>query len=118
MGNVNLPTPVAVTGAVICVLAGYLLAIITGSDASASTTAEVASYDAASSRLCLRGDGVDSQEGSVVDGELCGTWRRAAGTSVQPQEGDSFRFVSLSAGDAEGPRGERATTVIYGEVVG
>ncbi len=118
MGNVNLPTPVAVTGAVICVLAGYLLAIVTSADASSSTTATVTSYDPVTSRLCLTGEGIDAQEGTIVDGELCGTWRRGVGTAGQPHEGDSFRFVSLSAGTEQGPQGERATTVIYGEVVG
>ncbi|QNN52470.1 hypothetical protein [Nocardioides mesophilus] len=118
MGNVNLPTPVAVAGAAICLLAGYLIGMVTGSDAPTRSTGEVVSYDGATSELCLGGEGVQEQEGAIVDGVLCGTWRRPAGSSRLPEKGESFRFVSLSAGDAEGPQGQRAATVIYGEVVG
>ena len=45
MGNVNLPTPVAVAGGAICVLGGYLLGALTGPDTATRTTAVVDSYD-------------------------------------------------------------------------
>jgi hypothetical protein len=115
MGNVNLPTPVAMAGGVICVLGGYLLGVVTGPDTATRTTALVESYDEDSGRLCLSGDGIEEQEGTVVDGLLCGTWRRTVGSSTVPEEGDLFRFVSLSGEDS--PEGEEATTVIYGSVV-
>ncbi len=117
MGNVNLPAPVAFAGGALCILGGYLLGVVIGPETATRTIATVDSYDADTSRLCLRGDGVEDQEGDVEDGILCGTWRRTQGTGSMPQQGDRFRFVSLSAGAAEGPEGQRATTVIYGDVV-
>jgi hypothetical protein len=118
MGNVNLPTPVALAGGAICVLGGYLLGVVAGPDTASRTTAVVASYDPASSRLCLAGDGINGQEGVVEDGRLCGTWRRTQGDHSTPREGDAFRFVSLSVGeDARAPEGQRPTTVIYGDLV-
>lgn len=119
MGNVNLPTPVALAGGAICVLGGYLLGAVVGPDTATRTTAEVASYDPSTSRLCLRGDGIDGQEGTVVDGVLCGTWRRTQGSGDTPSKGDAFRFVSVEAGSsgASGPEGETSATVIYGDVV-
>ena len=115
MGNVNLPTPVAVAGGALCLLGGYLLGWVSGPDAPVRATGVVQSYDAASGRLCLTGDGVEDQEGTD-DGRLCGTWRRGEGSRL-PQHGDTFRFVSLvvdssRAGEADaGP-----VTVIYGDV--
>ena len=119
MGNVNLPTPVAVAGGAICVLGGYLLGALTGPDTATRTTAVVASYDPETSRLCLRGDGIEGQEGAIEDGLLCGTWRRTQGSADTPREGDTFRFVSVSAGgaDATGPEGQDPATVIYVDVV-
>ncbi|MGI8900929.1 MAG: hypothetical protein ACR2HA_08355 [Nocardioides sp.] len=117
MGNVNLPTPVAVAGGVLCVLGGYLLGVVIGPDTATRSTATVDSYDADTSRLCLSGEGVEDQGGDVEDGVLCGTWRRTQGSGSIPESGDQFRFISLSAGTGEGPEGERATTVIYGDVV-
>jgi hypothetical protein len=119
MGNVNLPTPVALAGGAICVLGGYLLGAVVGPDTATRTTAVVASYDGATSRLCLRGDGIDGQEGTVVDGLLCGTWRRGQGSEQTPREGDPFRFVSFaeSGAGASGPEGQQPTTVIYGDVL-
>ena len=118
MGNVNLPTPVALAGGAICVLGGYLLGVVAGPDTATRTTAVVASYDPGTSRLCLAGDGIKGQEGTVVDGRLCGTWRRTQGDQSTPREGDEFRFVSLSVGDAaSGPDGQQPTTVIYGDLV-
>lgn len=114
MGNVNVPTPVAVAGGAICVLGGYLLGVVTGPDTATRTTAVVESYDRNSGRLCLSGAGIEQQEGTIEDGVLCGTWRRTVGSTV-PEEGDRFRFVSLSGEDT--PVGEDATTVIYGSVV-
>jgi hypothetical protein len=119
MGNVNLPTPVALAGGAICVLGGYLLGVVVGPDTVSRTTAVVASYDPATSRLCLEGDGIKGQEGPVEDGLLCGTWRRTQGDETQPHQGDKFRFVSLSVGDGQdtGPEGQQPTTVIYGDLV-
>ncbi len=119
MGNVNLPTPVALAGGVFCVLGGYLLGVVAGPDTASRTTAVVSSYDPATSRLCLEGDGVDGQEGAVVDGQLCGTWRRTGGDQVVPHPGDTFRFVSLSVQDPNGtvPEGQQPATVIYGNRV-
>lgn len=116
MGNVNLPTPVALAGGAICILGGYLFGVLAGPDTTSRTTATVVSYDTRSSRLCLTGDGVKGQEGTVED-DLCGTWRRA-GTATRPQKGDQFRFVSLSGGSttASGD-GRRPATVIYGDVL-
>lgn len=118
MGNVNLPTPVALAGGAICVLGGYLLGMVAGPDSASRTTAVVSSYEPSSSRLCLEGDGITGQEGAVVDGRLCGTWRRTQGDESTPREGDAFRFVSLSVGDDAGaPEGQGPTTVIYGDLV-
>ena len=119
MGNVNLPTPVAVAGGAICVLGGYLLGVVAGPDTVSRTTAVVASYDASTNRLCLEGDGIEGQEGAVEDDLLCGSWRRTQGSSTQPREGDRFRFVSLTVGDegGTGPEGQRPATVIYGDLV-
>jgi hypothetical protein len=115
MGNVNLPTPVAMAGGAICVLGGYLLGVVTGPDTATRTTAVVESYDPQSGRLCLSGESIEQQEGRVVDGVLCGTWRRTVGAATVPEPGDMFRFVSLSGDNS--PQGEQGTTVIYGSVV-
>ena len=119
MGNVNLPTPVALAGGAFCVLGGYLLGVVAGPDTASRTTAVVASYDPSTSRLCLEGDGIKGQEGAVVDGELCGTWRRTQGDQSTPRQGDEFRFVSLSIADGadRAPQGQQPTTVIYGDLV-
>lgn len=119
MGNVNLPTPVAIAAAGICVLGGYLLGVVAGPDTATRTTAVVDSYDASTSRLCLTGDGIEGQEGAVEADVLCGTWRRTQGSVETPRKGDEFRFVSVSASgaDASGPEGQEPATVIYGDVV-
>lgn len=114
MGNVNLPTPVALAGGAICILGGYLLGALAGPDATSRTTATVESYDARSGRLCLSGDGVEEQDGRVEDGQLCGTWRRGAGNET-PRKGDDFRFVSIAG--SGGSQGRPAGTMIYGDVV-
>jgi len=108
MGNVNLPTPVALAGGAICVLGGYLLGMVAGPDQSAQSTATVASYDDAAHRLCLTGKG--------VDGTLCGTWRRNPGAAA-PAPGDTFRFVTMSPGSGGAGDGHAAVTLIYGDVV-
>lgn len=119
MGNVNLPTPVALAGGAICVLGGYLLGVVAGPDTTSRTTATVQSFDPETSRLCLTGEGIEDQEGTIVDGVLCGTWRRSEGDESKPRRGDAFRFVSLSVGSEEdgGPDGQQPTTVIYGDLV-
>ena len=116
MGNVNLPTPVALAGGAICVLGGYLLGVLAGPGSTNQTTATVVSYDAGTERLCLEGDGVTAQKaagGTVDNGVLCGTWRGTDAVRT-PHKGDVFRFVSLS------PRsdgGHAPVTLIYGDVV-
>lgn len=113
MGNVNLPTPVALAGGAICVLGGYLLGVLAGPGSTNQTTATVVSYDAGTERLCLEGDGVKAQEGTVDNGVLCGTWRRTDGLRT-PKRGDVFRFVSLSP---KSDGGHAPVTLIYGDVV-
>jgi hypothetical protein len=117
MGNVNLPTPVALAGGAICVLGGYLLGVVAGPDTNSQTTATVTSYDAGTGRLCLHGDGVDGQEGSVRQGVLCGVWQRAAGESGTPRKGEEFRFVSMTPNGARSSDGQPPVTAIYGDVV-
>jgi hypothetical protein len=110
MANVNMPAPVAVAGAALCALGGYLVGVVAGPDTTSRTTAEVASYDRDSRELCLTGDAVTDLP-EADDGRLCGTWRSAQRNSP-PREGDQFRFVVMSSA---GP-GE-VTTFIYGDVV-
>jgi len=110
MGNVNLPTPVAVAGGALCLLAGYLVGAIAGPDTASRTTAEVKSYDSGSGELCLTGDAISDQPGAD-DGELCGVWRRTSGDRV-PRDGDAFRFVSVVSSS-----GDNSATYIYGSVV-
>ena len=115
MGNVSMPTPVALTGAAICLLGGYLVGVLAGPDTTSRTTATVVSYDDDSGRLCLTGDGVTDQEGAA-GGDLCGTWRRA-GASSAPQQGDRFRFVTLRGGATGSDPEQSPAIVIYGDVV-
>jgi hypothetical protein len=119
MGNVTLPTPVALAGGGICILGGYLLGVVAGPDTPSRTTATVASYDDRDGRLCLSGDTVADQEGVGDNGLLCGTWRRSVGDSDLPEEGDEFRFVSVVVDQppAGEENGEGPFTMIYGDVV-
>ncbi len=109
MGNVNMPTPVALAGGALCLLAGYLVGVVAGPDSTSRSAAVVTSYDTKSSKLCLTGSGVDGEPGAK-DGVLCGLWRRSAGDTI-PREGDAFRFVS----EVTGPDSASAT-YIYGAV--
>lgn len=110
MGNVNMPTPVAVAGGALCLLAGYLVGAVAGPDTKSRTTAEVQSYDNSTKELCLRGEGIQDQPGGD-DGQLCGEWRRSTGDAV-PQEGDAFRFVAIVSSS-----GDNSVTYIYGSVI-
>jgi hypothetical protein len=119
MGNVTLPTPVALAGGAICILGGYLLGVVAGPDTPSRTTAVVDSYDEQTGHLCLSGESVADQEGVTDEGILCGTWRRSVGDEDLPEPGEDFRFVSVVVDqppegetDAEGP-----FTMIYGDVV-
>lgn len=109
MGNVNMPTPVALAGGALCLLGGYLVGAVAGPDTASRTTAEVVSYESGTSELCLRGGGVEGQLGTE-DGLLCGIWRHSDRDTV-PEEGDSFRFVSIVSS-----RGSNSVTYIYGSV--
>lgn len=112
MGNVNLPTPVVLAGAGLCLLGGYLLGVVAGPDTPERTTGVVESYDAGTGILCLSGENVDEHEG-FADGQLCGVWQRA-GSSPRPEEGDPFRFVSRLREGRPGPEDDRVS--IFGEV--
>jgi hypothetical protein len=119
MGNVNLPTPVALAGGAICILGGYLLGVVAGPSTPTRTTATVESYDQRDGRLCLSGEAVAGQEGATEEGRLCGTWRRTVGDENLPDPGETFRFVSVVVDQP--PEGEDAEdgpfTMIYGDVV-
>jgi hypothetical protein len=119
MGNVTLPTPVALAGGAICILGGYLLGVVAGPSTPTRTTATVESYDARDGRLCLSGEAIGDQEGATEEGQLCGTLRRTVGDDALPEPGDAFRFVSVVVDQPpEGHRGEDGPfTVIYGDVV-
>jgi hypothetical protein len=113
MANVNMPAPVALAGAALCLLGGYVVgAALGGQDTAGLTTAEVESFDERSNELCLTGDAVADLPGAA-DGTLCGTWRSSQRVRV-PQAGDEFRFVSLRR---ERSGGDDAVTFIYGDVV-
>jgi hypothetical protein len=111
MSNVNLPTPVAVAVAALCLLGGYLLGVVTGPDTPSRTTAEVSRYDSGNNELCLVGDAIHEQD-VEVDQELCGTWRGSPG-SATPRPGDRFRFVIVTSTDS----GAEPAVIIYGDVV-
>ena len=119
MGNVNLPTPVALAGGALCILAGYLLGVVAGPGTPSRTAAVVDSYDPSNGRLCLSGESIADQEGVTEAGQLCGTWRRSVGGRSLPEPGDSFRFVSVVVDQPpEGTdTGDGPITMIYGDVV-
>ena len=115
MGNVTLPTPVFLAGGALCLLAGYLVGSVVGPDTPDRTTGQVVSYDRKESRLCLEGEAIKDQEGVDEAGRLCGTLRRTPNSKL-PQEGDGFRFVSVStSGEVNGKTEQQV--VIYGDVV-
>lgn len=125
MANVNLPRAVVGLGAVICVAGGYLVGVAVTSGEASLASAEVASFDADTSELCLRGGAVADEAGDElsddVDGEgddasLCGYWMQPQDARV-PASGDEFQF-SLHATDTP-PEGERtmSNVLIYGAVV-
>jgi hypothetical protein len=114
VANVTMPTSVTVAGGALCVLAGYLVGYVVSPDTPSRTTASVVSFDSATQRLCLEGDGVKGQPGAGTDGRLCGVWRRAPRSPV-PQQGDRFRFVAISS---SGEAGHARQVALYGSVVG
>ncbi|GAB3666616.1 hypothetical protein GCM10027596_34430 [Nocardioides korecus] len=116
VGNVTLPTPVFVAGGALCLLAGYLVGTVATPGVPERTTGTVVSFDTSRSRLCLKGDGVQGQEGVDSQGVLCGTLRRTPAART-PRAGEKFRFVSVSqSGEDRGKRQQQV--VIYGDVVG
>jgi hypothetical protein len=97
-----------------CLLAGYLLGMVTGPNSANPTLAKVASFNPETQQLCLEGKAASSQEGAK-DGELCGLWRRTV-RSATPVKGDDFKFVSVStSGKFDGKT--QTQVVIYGDVV-
>jgi hypothetical protein len=111
MGNLTVPTPVAVAGAALCVLGGFVIGVVAGPDTTPASTAEVVSFDADTEELCLGGEAVaDLPEAD--DGRLCGTWRHSA-SARSPREGDAFRFVTMTSAADDG---QGAVTYIYGDV--
>jgi hypothetical protein len=116
VGNVTLPTPVFLAGGALCLLGGFLVGTVTGPGTPARTTGQVVSFDATTSRLCLRGQAITDQEGAGSDGRLCGTWRRTPSAAV-PRKGDAFRFVTISTKGTSGGK-DQSAVVIYGDVVG
>jgi len=112
MGNVNLPTPVALAGAGLCLLAGYIVGAVVHPSGQDRTTAEVKTFNPDNDALCLTGEAV-APLANTDDNLLCGTWRRDAG-STDPQPGDEFAFVTMTS--TRGSDGEKAT-FIFGEVV-
>jgi len=119
MGNVTLPTPVALAGGAICILGGYLVGVVAGPATPERTTATVQSYDADSGELCLVGDAISDQEGVTEEGVLCGRWRRTQTSEGTPEAGEPFRFVSLVVDGSRQTESGEATpvTLIYGDVV-
>lgn len=119
MGNISLPTPVALAGGAICLLGGYLLGAVAGPSTPSRTTAVVQSYDEHDGRICLSGESVAGLSGADEDGELCGIWRRSVGDEALPEPGETFRFVSV-VGDQPPPgqeEGDGPSAIIYGDVV-
>lgn len=115
MATTRLPTPVLVTGALLCLLAGYLLGVVAGPPSPDRTTGTVESYDPGSDQLCLSGEAIADAEGA--DGEeLCGTWRRTSG-SPTPEVGEEFRFVSIQVTDDPDDDEDPVRVLIYGDVV-
>lgn len=112
MGNVNLPTPVVLAGAGLCMLGGYLVGVVAGPDTPERTTGVVESYDRTTRELCLSGGSVEDHEGAE-DGHLCGTWQRSTGSRT-PAKGDDFRFVSRIDRNRSGDDDDRV--LIFGEV--
>jgi hypothetical protein len=115
VGNVTLPTPVFLAGGAFCLLAGYLAGAVVGPDSERGQTATVVSFESSTSKLCLEGDAIKDEPG-VEDGMLCGTWSHSSDQAM-PDKGDTFRFVTMDTSGVEGSK-PRATTVIYGTVVG
>jgi hypothetical protein len=110
MGNVTLPTPVAVAGGALCLLAGYVVGVALSDGTTSPETAQVESYDGATNELCLSGDAVEEME-EAEDGLLCGEWRHGT-ASVAPEQGDDFRFVTITNENSEGEQ----AVFIYGDV--
>jgi hypothetical protein len=109
---VNLPTPVVLAGAGLCVLGGVLIGVVAVPDSPDRTTAVVTSFDGATRKLCLEGDAVADLAGADGD-ELCGVWRRTEGAAT-PAKGDNFRFVSTLNKGQSGSDDDVVT--IFGEV--
>jgi hypothetical protein len=112
---VTLPTPIFVAGGALCAVAGVLVGQVFLPDTPQRTTAEVFSFDASTSQLCLEGDAIEEQEGVDGEGRLCGTLRRTPNART-PRTGDEFRFVSVrNSREVDGKTDEQI--VIYGDVV-
>lgn len=113
VGNLTLPTPVAVAGAAFCILAGVLVGTALNHGAADNATAKVVSFDADRARLCLGGDALSGDARAA--GELCGTWRHTP-NQTEPSPGDTFRYVTVRTSGRQAGQ-DRHETVIYGDVV-
>lgn len=116
MGNVTLPTPVFVAGGALCLLAGYLVGTVVGPEKPERAIATVASFESATSTLCLEGDAVQDEKGLSDEGQLCGLWKPAQGLMETPSPGDKFRFVSMDTSGV-GDDDPKTKVIIYGNVI-
>ena len=112
MANVNMPTPVALAAAGLCLLGGYIVGAFAHPSGQDQTTAEVKTFDATTNKICLAGDAV-AELANSDDNLLCGTWRHDPG-STDPRPGDEFRFVTMTSTRASD---NETATFIFGEVV-
>ncbi|MDQ1103872.1 hypothetical protein QE364_001145 [Nocardioides zeae] len=124
MSNVHLPRSVVAVGALVCVGGGYLLGVVVTSGPTDLVRAEVASFDAGTNELCLRGGDLadlpgaagEDVRGEGDDAELCGYWMRPEDAAT-PRAGDAFEVtVRLTDDPPSGDRGS-ANVLIYGDLV-
>ena len=112
MGNLTLPTPVALAAATLCVLGGFVAGAAAARGPADRSTAEVHSYQPATEALCLTGEAV-ADEPAAEDGVLCGTWRHPS-SAPRPILGEEFRFAVM----VHAPEGvDVAAVFLYGEPV-
>ena len=74
VANVNLPTPVVLAGAGLCLLGGYLIGVLVGPEGPDRATGVVESYDSNTRKLCLTGDSVEDQDGAEESNTRMARW--------------------------------------------